>query len=181
MKLKHTPHVGSVSDFTLMELLIAVAIMMVIPAMAILGVTRARAAANEATAMGSLHAVNESQTSYAASCGLGFYAPSLATLATAPITTPGDGFISNDLSTDPSTKSSYVITMTPRAIAPGSGASCNGVAAGTLVWTWFASADPLPAGGARFFAGNQGGTLYSGTASLPVTQNGQPAGSQTVQ
>ena len=163
------------------ELLIAVAIMMIIAAMAIPGVTRARSAANEAAAIGSLRAVNESQFSYASSCGLGFYAPSLASLATAPITTPGDGFISNDLSTDPSTKSSYIITMTAGAVAAGAPASCNGVPAGSLVWTWFASADPLPGGGARFFAVNKGGTLYSGTATLPVTQNGQPAGSQTVQ
>ena len=163
------------------ELLIAVAIMMIIAAIAIPGLVRSRAAANEAAAIGSLRAVTESQVSYASSCGLGFYAPSLVALGTPPVTSPGDGFISNDLTSDPSTKSSYIITMTPGVVAAGSGASCNGVAAGSLVWTWFASADPLPGGGTRFFGTNQGGTLYSGTASLPVTQNGQPPGSQTVQ
>ena len=155
--------------------------MMIIAAMAIPSVTRARAAANETAAIGSLRTVHESQFSYAASCGLGFYAPSLVSLGTAPLTTPGDGFISTDLSTDPSTKSSYVIALTPGAVAPGSQTSCNGVPAGTLVWTWFASADPILGGGARYFAVNQGGTIYTGTASLPVTQSGQPVGSQVVQ
>ena len=182
MKRTHARQIGSVSGFTMTELLmIAVAIMMIIAAMAIPGVTRARAAANESSAIASLRAVNQAQVAYAASCGLGFYAPTLATLGTAPITTPGDGYISNDLSTDPSSKSSYVITLTAGAVAPGALASCNGVPAGTLVWTWFASADPLPGGGARFFGVNQGGTVYTATATLPVTQSGQPAGSQVVQ
>ena len=164
-----------------MELMIALAVMMLLAALAIPGVTRARAAANESAAIGSLRVVNSAQYSYTSSCGYGFYAPSLTVLATPPPTGPGDGFISTDLSTDPSTKSMYLITLTPGALAPVAPASCNGVPVGSLVWTYYVAADPLSNSGNRFFGMNQGGTIYSGTASLPVTQNGAPAGGQPVQ
>lgn len=164
-----------------MELMIALAVMMLLAALAIPGVNRARAAANESAAIGSLRVINSAQYSYTVSCGFGFYAPSLTILATPPPTSPGDGFISDDLSSDPSTKSSYLITLTAGAVAPGALASCNGVPAGSLVWTYYVGADPLPNGGTRFFGMNQAGTVYAGTASLPVTQNGAPAGGQPVQ
>ena len=173
----HDAHAG----FTLMEVMIAVAVMMLIAAMALPGLNRARAAANESAAIGSLRIINSAQYSYVASCGFGFYAPSLTVLGTAPAASPGDGFISTDLATDPSTKSSYLLTLTPGAPAVAAAPSCNGVAAGNLVWTYYAGADPISNGGVRFFGMNQGGTIYQATATLPVTQNGAPPGSTIVQ
>jgi prepilin-type N-terminal cleavage/methylation domain-containing protein len=171
----------SARGFTLIELLIAVAIMIIIAAIAIPGLVRARVAGNEASAIGSLRIVNSSQYSYTSSCGFGFYAPSLTALATPPITSAGDGFISNDLSTDPSTKSSYIVAMTPGAPAVSAPASCNGIAAGSLVWTYFVSATPLPGGGTRYFGMNQGGTIYWAQVPIPVTQSGAPPGALVVQ
>ncbi len=167
--------------FTLIELLIAVAIMGIIAAMAIPGLLRARMAGNEASAVSSLRAVSSSQTGFAASCGGGFFAPSLAVLSTPPTVVGGDGFIGTDLSADPSTKSSYSIALTPGAPSPVSLASCNGAGAGTLVGTYYVGADPLSSGGIRFFGMNQGGTIYWSTAAIPVTQFGAPAGAQAVQ
>lgn len=172
---------GAPRGFTLMEIMIAIAVMMLIAAMALPGLNRARAAANESAAIGSLRIINSAQYSYTASCGFGFYAPSLTVLGTAPATSPGDGFISTDLANDPSAKSSYLVTLTPGALAAGAAPSCNGVAAGNLVSTYYAGADPISSGGVRFFGMNQGGTIYQATAALPVTQNGAPAGGQTVQ
>ena len=167
--------------FTLMELLIVVAIIGIIAAIAAPGLFRARMAGNEAAAIGSLRAINGAQAIYAASCGSGFYAPSLESLATPPTVGGGDGFIGTDLGTDPVIKSSYTITMTGGAAATGAPASCNGVAAGAVVSTYFVGASPTPGGGTRFFGTNQGATIYQGTAALPVTQTGAPAGGAPIQ
>ncbi len=167
--------------FTLIELLIVVAIIGIIAAISVPGLLRARMAGNEASAIGSLRAINSAQSTYAASCGFGFYAPSLVSLGTPPTVGGGDGFIGTDLNTDPSNKSSYTLLLVPGAAAPGSVPSCNGVAAGASVSTYFVSASPLAGGGVRFFGTNQGGTIYQSFATVPVAQNGAPAGVTPIQ
>jgi prepilin-type N-terminal cleavage/methylation domain-containing protein len=173
---ERTRHQG----FTLIELLIVVAIIGVIASVAAPGLLRARMAGNEASAIASLRAVNAAQSIFAASCGNGYYAPSLEALGTPP--DGGDGFIGTDLNTDPSVKSAYTITLTGGAAATGAPASCNGVAAGGLVTTYFVGGEPQPGGGVRNFGTNQGGTIYfiSGAA-VPATQRGAPSGAEPIQ
>ena len=69
--------------FTLIELLIVVAIIGIIAAIAVPGLLRARMSGNEASAIGSLRAINSSQSTYASSCASNGYAVTLADLVEA--------------------------------------------------------------------------------------------------
>lgn len=167
--------------FTLIELLIVVAIIGIIAAIAVPGLLRARMAGNETSAIGSLRAITSAQASYAATCGSGFYAPSLVNLATPPTSSGGDAFIGADLALDPSLKSGYTITLTPGPAAAGAPASCNGTAAGAVVSTYFVSASPVSGGGSRHFGTNQGGTIFQSPSAVTVTQSGAPSGATPIQ
>src|SRR5205085_4168744 len=66
--------------FSLIELLIVVAIILIIAAIAIPNLLRSRMAANEASAVGSIRTINTSEVTYASTYGAG-YAATLAALA----------------------------------------------------------------------------------------------------
>ncbi len=143
--------------FTLIELLIVVAIIGIIAAIAIPGLLRARMSGNEASAIGSMRAINSAEVSYSAAAGQGGYAILLADLALG--CNGGQGFISPDLSVDPSLKSGYTVTLAVGANAIVGALDCNGTATQTA---YYATAVPASVGttGSRGFATNAGGTIY---------------------
>ena len=109
-------------------------------------------AGNEASAIGSLRAINSGQAAFAASCASGGYAIMLDDLARPP-SGGGVGFISSDLGTNGVTKNGYSVRLEKDAAAGVSdigtaAGTCNG-ATGTPADSYFASAEPCACGTAQ--------------------------------
>jgi prepilin-type N-terminal cleavage/methylation domain-containing protein len=146
--------------FSLIELLIVVAIILIIAAIAIPNLLRAKMSANEASAVATMRTLNTSAVAYSTTYGA--YPTNLTDLgpASSPTSTAAD-LIDSVLAKDPATKSGYTFTW--------SGTANNGV-----ISSYTLTAKPLTTGvtGQRGFFTDQSGVIradITGTASVSST------------
>lgn len=107
--------------FSLIELLIVVAIILIVTAIAIPKLTLAKQAANEATAAQNLHAIATAENVYATTFPSIGYTNSLTVLAssgTGSATSQAVGLLDNDLAVASPTRSGFNFTYTAQAATP---------------------------------------------------------------
>jgi prepilin-type N-terminal cleavage/methylation domain-containing protein len=161
--------------FTLVELMIIIAIISILAAVAVPGLLRARVTGNETSAIASLKVVSSSQIAYTVSCGNGGYAPTFVVLGTPPV--PGSpAYISADLgSVVAPTKSGYNYTLGAGLGATPGPNDCHG---GVTTSSYYASAVPLTlnATGTRAFAINPSAAIWQNQGAIaPAEPFGPPA------
>lgn len=116
--------------FTLVEVLIVVAVIALLGAMAVPALQRARMAGHEAAAVARLSAINSSQSTYAATCTSGTFALTLDVLGRAP-SGGGTPFISPDMSAGPVVKQDgYEFSMSGDHAPPSTATNCQGLVGG---------------------------------------------------
>jgi prepilin-type N-terminal cleavage/methylation domain-containing protein len=161
--MKRLPPRSQPAGFTLVELLIVMAIIAVLVATAVAGYRHARMRGAEAAAVAALDAINQAQFAFFQTCGDQKYAPTLTSLG---VPVPGGtAFLSADLTAaDQISKSGYLIQMAGTQV-PDVGQACNGA---TPAAAYQATADPALAGttGSRFFGTNADRVIYEDAATF---------------
>jgi prepilin-type N-terminal cleavage/methylation domain-containing protein len=145
--------------FSLIELLIVVAIILIIAAIAIPNLLRARIAANEASAVGSVRTINTAQVTYSTTYGTGFTTLAQLGGAAGCVAAPATACLIDPVLTV-GTKSGYVV-----ATVPGTGA-------GTVLspfQSFEVNATPVSTStGTRAFCSDQSGVIRYNTTGAAI-------------
>jgi len=163
--------------FSLIELLIVVAIILIIAAIAIPNLLRSRIAANQASAVGSLRTLNTAEVTYATTYNTG-YSQSLGDLGGTPGGTPVataaglidevlSGSSANGAAATSSAKSGYTFVYTPAAT------DTNG-----RVNTYSITATPISVGttGTNFYYTDQTGVIRQNSTAVAGSTDSPLAG-----
>ena len=164
--------------FTLIELMIVVAVIGLLAAIAVPGLMRARISGNEASAIGAMRTISSAQATFASSCGGGGFASTLADLGLPP-TVGSSVYIPADLAAaDPAgtPKSGYVFTITGAGSSVLAGMDTCNDATDDTVTEFFAQGDPDGPGstGVRYFALDESGQIRQDLAQLADMTAGTP-------
>jgi len=145
--------------FTLIELMIVLAIIGVLLAIAFNEYRGMQARGNDASALSSMRSIAVAQWQFATTCGNMKYASTLPALAQ-PVPSTGQGFLSPDLtsSADPFEKSGYTFQMAAKPL-DNAAPACNGTAPAD---GYAATADPIKPGttGVNFYGVNADRVIY---------------------
>jgi type IV pilus assembly protein PilA len=132
--------------FSLIELLVVVAIILIIAAIAIPNLLQARVAANEASAVASLRTINTAEISYNSSFPTVGFAPTLAALGGTNCDAPDqNGACLVDSLLASGTKNGYTFNSTGIGTAPAGG--------------YLSVASPISGSGNRSFCSTESGTI----------------------
>ena len=152
--------------FSLIELLIVVAIILIIAAIAIPNLLRSRIAANEASAVGSLRTLNTAEITYNTSYPTAGFACTLGAMGppngSAPANSTAAGLIDSNLAAGTKSGYSFVVTC---------------VGSGTPAVNYTSTAAPVSPGvtGQRYFCSDGSGVIkYDATSTANCLINGNP-------
>jgi type IV pilus assembly protein PilA len=146
------------AGFTLIEILIVVTVIAILAAFALGHLVRAKVAADEASAIATLRAVNSAQTTFRSSCGQGNFSPTIDALVEG-------GYVSPDANLTP--KSGYSFLLTPGAGNVGRN-DCENNPTGS---EYYFAATPLPGvSGRRAFSTDEAATLWQDHAGVAPTE-----------
>ncbi len=155
------------TGFSLVELLITVAIIGVLATVTIPSLLRAKMSGNEVSAIGSLRTINTAEAAYSDVAASGSYATRLSVL-TQPCPGGSQGFLSTEFAADPSQKSGYVIVLDPGSAAPAQ-PDCNGV---NTRRGYYLTGAPITTNrtGVRSFATSSAGAIFFSASGGPPTE-----------
>jgi type IV pilus assembly protein PilA len=155
----HPRHPGCHRGFTLVELLIVCLLIGILGALTAPYLIAAKSASNEASAIGSLRAINSAQAAFLSTCGRGAYASDIADLI-------DDAFLNADMGFNPKSGFNFALLAGQNAQA-----GLDDCAGRPTQSAYYASGIPLSEStGRRAFATSEDGTIWQDTSGMAPAQ-----------
>ncbi len=149
--------------FSLIELLIVVSIILIIAAIAIPDLLKSRQAANQASAVGSLRAINTAEITYASTYNTGYSFTLTALDGTGSASISNAGLLDTVLASGTKSGYNFYYVACPSTSGPNDGTMANGSC--TFVSAYQVSANPIGGVGAgNFYFTDTSGVIRMSTA-----------------